>query len=860
MPILLAAAVAILARPALAAPTGLAAPAPDTIRARVETGSPFHIVDPSYRDGTVVLVLSNHGRTTVTGMLQVGSRLRSSDSVRLEPFGEFVIPAGSEVRRPLPEALLGRRLGMRYVDWRVEAPTVSGGGVTSIAIMQPVGPTMTPDAGDGFIFGIAGGMRISKDAQFKEAYFKAAGLIGCKAVRMDLTWNVLQPRPDVWRWEGLDACVAIAKKNGIFIQPLLAYGNAWALTPESRQRIEQRRRDGTGQPNDDQRMLVTEKAWKGFCAALARRYGTRMQYYEIWNEADMLNFWRGTPEEYLTLLKWGYEAIKAVDPNIIVTTSGFATLKHPRHNPAVYETTFREGGAYFDVIAWHQHHIFPTFHRTLDNNLFPLIRRNGLQDKPIVFNETAVGMDFPQEWELATTLVKKRTFVWSRGAIGHYWYNLTSSAPDMYMLNPDWTPRPSFPAYNELSRQLRGRKFVRQIELGPDRWCFLFNGRGVFQGSGGRDYVAVIWSQDENERGGPLMFKAGEGTRAYEVDLMGNRRQLNVAAGYVTATLTPEPKYIVAEGASVPLEVVTPLLGLPAASRPIVIGEETTVSVAVRNPLPQPAKVDLKWTLPKSLEQIGRAPPAFDLQPGEEKTWTLAVRLPDDPKAALVPVQLAAAVRGQGLKAEATMALLPIRRVKTSAEHDGPPLLVMERADQVINDNNILPNTRHLLWGGRGDLSGKARVYLEGEALVVHVAVTDDKHYQKGVADELLDGDAAQVALAVPGRPDLVELWLGSPDRQRAVPSVRSVMRDMNRAKFEAGLQASVVPRDDGLDYTLKLPLRQMNLQPADLRKGVRVNVAIHDNDGEAKKGFIRAADGIGDALSTARFPLVVFD
>ena len=847
--------------------SGLAAPAEPKeskakpVEARVETGSPYNIVDPDYKDGTVVLVLHNQGRDLVKGGLQAGVRMRSSDPIVLTPQGDVEIPAGGELRWRIPTAMLGRQLGMRYLDWRVEAPPFSGHGVVSLALMRPVGPSKGPDAdGDGFIWGLAGGMRVNKERQFKENYFRAAGLIGCKAVRMDLQWHVLQPRPDVWRWDGLDECVAIAERHGIFIQPLLAYGNAWALTPESKQRIEQRRREGKSQPSDEERMMVTEEAWKGFCTALARRYGTRMQYYEIWNEADMLNFWRGTPEEYVTLLKCGYEAIKAVDPKIMVTTSGFATLKHPRHNPAVYETTFREGGAYFDAIAWHQHHIFPTFQRALDNELLPLIRQNGLQNKPIVFNETAVGMDFPQEWELATGLVKKRTFVWSRGAIGHYWYNLTASSADKYTLNLDWTPRPSFPAYNEMSRQLRGRKFVRQADVGPDRWCFIFNGRGAFQGSGDRDYVAVIWSENENERGIPLMFKAGEGCRAYEVDLMGNRRDLNTAAGYVTATLTPEPKYIVVEGASAPLDLAVPVLGLPTVSRHIVIGEETKVGATVRNPLSQPATVELKWTLPKSLEQVGDVPATINLKAGEEKTCTLSVRLPDDPKAAVLPVSVGAVVREQALQAEATVTLLPIRRVKSGAGHDGPPTFVMERADQVINHNNILPNTRHLLWGGPSDVSGKAWVYLEGESLVVYIAVTDNQHYQKGIAEELLDGDAVQVALSMPGRPDVVEVWLSSPDRQRVVSSVRSVVREMNRSQVESGIQANVAGTESGLAYTLRLPWKRMNLQPADLRRGVRVNVAIHDHDGEAKKGFIRVADGLGDVTNATRFPLVVFE
>jgi hypothetical protein len=411
-----------------------------------------------------------------------------------------------------------------------------------------------------------------------------------------------------------------------------------------------------------------------------------------------------------------------------------------------------------------------------------------------------------------------------------------------------------------MARQLRARKFVRQVEVGRDRWCFLFKGRGAFNGSGDADYVAVVWSDDENERGGPLMFKAGEGCRAHEVDLMGNRRDLTAAAGYVTATITSEPKYIVVSDASVPLEVAAPLLEPAAASRPVVVGEETSANAIVRNPLSRSVTVDIKGTLAEPLAQVGAAPSAIELNPGEEKTWALAVRLRADPNSAGLPVRLTAAIRDHPLQAEATVTLLPIRRVRAGERHAGPPLLVLDRGEQVLNHNNILPNTRHLLWGGPRDVSGKAWVYLEGEALVVHVTVLDDRHWQSGAEAELLDGDAVQVAVAIPGRVDVMEVWLGSPDRRQAVTSVRSVTRETNRANIEARIEASVAAIDGGAAYTLKLPWRLMNLQASDLRKGVRVNVAIHDHDGEAKKGLIRAAGGLGDALDPRRFPLVVFE
>jgi hypothetical protein len=57
---------------------------------------------------------------------------------------------------------------------------------------------------------------------------------------------------------------------------------------------------------------------KHYNAGWANGYHYNIKYWEIWNESDIPNFWRGTPEEYYRLYEITSKAIKSYDPNLKV--------------------------------------------------------------------------------------------------------------------------------------------------------------------------------------------------------------------------------------------------------------------------------------------------------------------------------------------------------------------------------------------------------------------------------------------------------------------------------------------------------------------------------------------------------------
>jgi hypothetical protein len=98
-----------------------------------------------------------------------------------------------------------------------------------------------------------------------------------------------------------------------------------------------------------------------FLHAVASRYKGRIHAYEIWNEPNLAREWGNqppNPEHYVALLKAGYTAIKAADPQAQVITAGLAptTASGAIAMPDIefIQAVYKAGGQrYCDLIGAH---------------------------------------------------------------------------------------------------------------------------------------------------------------------------------------------------------------------------------------------------------------------------------------------------------------------------------------------------------------------------------------------------------------------------------------------------------------------------------------------------------------------------
>lgn len=138
--------------------------------------------------------------------------------------------------------------------------------------------------------------------------------VGAQWVRLDLSWNDVQPdSPDRYNWSFLDRVVEATKGRRLNLLPVLAYTPTWARP--------------TGCSTD--KCAPSDPAqFATFAKAAVERYAPQgIHSWEIWNEPNLHGFWRPTPDAaaYVRLLSEATAAIKTADPSAVVMSGGLAS-------------------------------------------------------------------------------------------------------------------------------------------------------------------------------------------------------------------------------------------------------------------------------------------------------------------------------------------------------------------------------------------------------------------------------------------------------------------------------------------------------------------------------------------------------
>ncbi|MEM1061331.1 MAG: hypothetical protein AAF532_00640 [Planctomycetota bacterium] len=835
-------------------------PVDNGITATLSTGGPhaeYKLVPPG-GEGDIEIVLSNTTDGPVRGVLRYGVRRRADDEPKLAERVPVRIAAGKTASRRLSTAAVGGELGQRYLDWEFASSGGPGGsGILPFAIMEPVGITpgvQRPDLtekDDGMLFGLCGGAGFwFKDGR-NEKIFRAAGLIGAESYRSGLNWYILERERGKTRWDDLDRFIAEAARNGMFVQPLVSFTAEWALSARSRERIAKDGREGwTKYPPDPD-------LWREFCRDIASRYPTdRLDYYEMWNEAD-IGFWRGSAEEYAELLIAGYEGVKAGNPDALVTTSGFATTRHRDSTGEVLEATLTTARDHFDVFAYHAHGGFSSFRDIVDTDIVPLLSRHAVDKRPRIFNETGQGLPFEREHELAATVMKKMAFAWSRGATAYYWYNVACSHPHYVMLNEDWSPRPSFAAYNEFARRLRGRRYIRELDVGPGRWGFLFGGAGTFSGAED-DYCVVAWVEDPLGGDTPVLFEAEGLVGAEAIDVFGNATSLRTDGPLAAVTLGQEPRYICLRGCRHEPRLRVPTLTLPVEALAVATGGKTTSPVTVRNPLDRTAEVVVTATGPAGVTVAVSGSPVT-LAAGASAEVVLSA---EGPIEGAGEVSVEAESSNSDLAASGSVRLAPAIVVPANAGIDRAPDFELVNASQVVNDADIDPALAASIWRGRDDCSAVGWINIDNETLSFTVDVRDDEYFTNNDLDE---SDAVVVSFSVigdDGEPRFHQVWLFGVIKDGKFDSrvaVRKAPHDLAKRRpwTIPTPELSSLPR--GGRYAVTIPIEEFGLTRAMFDREVRATIAVRDSDGGRFESTLRLSEAIGEGLDPSRFPIVRF-
>lgn len=208
------------------------------------------------------------------------------------------------------------------------------------ALAQGTAPSGTTPP---FTVGLADGRLLSAtDAELNADLDQDASL-GVGALREQLSWAAAEPRPGDYEWTDFDRLVAAASAHHLRLLALVDFTPAWARPIDCA---------SMGCPP------AHPAQFAAFAALAARRYGSAVEAWEIWNEPNTIGMWEPGPNaaSYSRLLEMTAAAIHRAVPGAFVVSGGLAPTSPPKGITATaFLTGMCEAGALKAVDAVGDH-------------------------------------------------------------------------------------------------------------------------------------------------------------------------------------------------------------------------------------------------------------------------------------------------------------------------------------------------------------------------------------------------------------------------------------------------------------------------------------------------------------------------
>ncbi len=350
---------------------------------------------------------------------------------------------------------------------------------TSPSVSTSTSSSGAPSSTGGLALGLSGPPLITEGAAAQAADVATVRSIGIGWVRVEATWNVIQPTAGAgYNWSILDQAVASAESGGLHVELVVDSVPTWAQESAAGGSV-------VGAP-------ASAAAYGAFAGAVAARYGPRgVSDYEIWNEPNIAAEFAPGPDPvlYTAMLKASYAAIKAVQPGATVISGGLAPDGQPNpsgtagqpfaggtpgdYNPVDFLIAMYQDGAKgsFDALGYHAYS-YPVLADTYEiysgwsqmgqtnPSLRSVMTANGDAQKQIWITEVGAPSAGPdgvgtaaQATEMSQVVAAARATPWI-GALFVYNYRDAATDPDYFgLLNADGSPKP---AWNALAAAIAG--------------------------------------------------------------------------------------------------------------------------------------------------------------------------------------------------------------------------------------------------------------------------------------------------------------------------------------------------------------------------------------------------------------------
>lgn len=268
--------------------------------------------------------------------------------------------------------------------------------------------------------------------------------IGVQDIRVFVPWIFVEPAQGTYNWSYMDMVMQAAAARNMGVMAEIASTPTWAGSSTSI--------TGAGTPDP--------ATYAAFAAAVAKRYGSTISAYEIWNEPNyVLSSDPIDATAYAALLKAAYPAIKAVDPTATVVAGALGSVisfGSITLDPVTFVKQMLAAGAsgYFDALSFHPYQESLPFSSgagvansplTQLNAIYQLLQQYGDGNLKIWISEFGASTNDVSE-QTQADLIKNLIDTWQTLAYAGPVFIYTAQdgvagADGFGIYNADWTPK-----------------------------------------------------------------------------------------------------------------------------------------------------------------------------------------------------------------------------------------------------------------------------------------------------------------------------------------------------------------------------------------------------------------------------------
>src|SRR5258708_3328591 len=199
----------------------------------------------------------------------------------------------------------------------VDAAKAVASAVTQAA--APPTATIIPIQDTDFDLGVA--VQDNPDANTYKNWVDMAGKqLKLNWIKSQVDWSAVEKAKVQIDWASLDTTVNMMNAANVKVMLSITHAPQWSRDPGAQTTTATQQFNGPPANPQDLADLIT---------AILKRFPGKVQAIEVWNEINLDREWATAPQtldpkRYVTLLKTAHDAIKAVDPNVIVISAALA--------------------------------------------------------------------------------------------------------------------------------------------------------------------------------------------------------------------------------------------------------------------------------------------------------------------------------------------------------------------------------------------------------------------------------------------------------------------------------------------------------------------------------------------------------